>query len=127
MFLGQEMRFWKILNFWLWNFFHFFCQKNEKNRKIENFQIWINRSNWPIFSIYKLGKLSICIFDPNSRYWSYSPLNCWKNRFFGVRWPKMWFSHNWKNHFLVEISTKLEYSRKILPPTKTWDISWYTL
>ena len=125
MFVGQKLQIWNFWNFWLRNFFAKICKILPKNRKIENFQFLINRSIWPIFMICKLGKVSMDNFDPNSRYWSNRPPICWKNGFFGLRCPKMAFSHNWKNQFLVEISTKLEYSRKILPPKKSWDVSWY--
>ena len=41
-----------------------------------------------------------------------------KIAFFGVRCPKMAFSHKWKNQFFAEISAKLEYSRKTFSQKK---------
>ena len=51
-------------------------------------------------------------FDPNPAYWSKKVIFRQKIAFFGVRCPKMAFSHKWKNQFFAEISAKLEYSRK---------------
>ena len=89
---------------------------SRNSSKIVNFQFLINRPIWPILMIGKLYKVSIDYFDPNPAYRFKKVIFRQKIAFFVVNRPKMAFSHNWKNRYLVEISTKLEYSRKIQPP-----------
>ena len=100
-------------------------EKSPKNRKITIFVFLINRPIWPILMIYKLHKMSLGFFDPNLAYWSHNPTIRQKIAFFGLRCPKMDFSHKWKNRFLAEISAKLEYSRKKIISEKTYTPSGY--
>ena len=58
-------------------------------------------------------EVSLDYFDPNPAYWSKKVIFGQKIAIFGVKCPKMAFSHTCKNQFLAEISAKLEYSRKI--------------
>ena len=75
---------------------------------------------------YKLEKVSMGIFNPNPRYWAHISRFRWKIQFFVHNPPKSALLKTWENHVLVEMWTKLEYSRKILPPIKSFDIAWYT-
>ena len=63
--------------------------------------------------IGELCEVSLDYFDPNPAYWSKKVIFRQKIAIFGLRCPKMAFSHKWKNQFLAEISANLEYSRKI--------------
>ena len=75
--------------------------------------------------IGELYKVSVDYFDPNPANWLKKVIFRQKIAFFGVRCPKMAFSHKCKNQFLAEISTKLEYSRKIFFSKKTYNLSGY--
>ena len=75
---------------------------------------------------YKLEKVSMGIFNPNPRYWAHiSRFRCESN--FCPQPPKSALLKTWENHVLVEMWTKLEYSRKMCGPKKTCGLGWYPL
>ena len=98
------------------------CWQIDRSRYREQpFYAWtphFGSSGSATLMIGKFYKLSIDYFDPNPAYWLKKVIFRQEIAFFAVKWPKMAFSHKWKNQFLAEISTKLEYSIKVYPAQK---------